>query len=86
MERSDLFDKWSVAHFSIWFLIGKSKMFTPFTFLIANVVWEIWENTDTGIQWWNDRGQTEYTGDSLLNSITDIMWGYIGFYLGNVWR
>ena len=78
-----VFDEWSIGHFSVWFLLGKTGLFNPISFLIANIAWEFWENTETGIQWWVDRGQTEYEGDSFLNSFTDILWGYAGFYLGS---
>ena len=86
-----LFDIYSVTHIShglILFMIlnyifGK-KSFNMVYFVIGwGILWEIVENTDYVLEKYrsNNQYQRNYIGDSIINSIGDILCCFIGFVI-----
>ena len=72
-------DAWSFAHGAGGFLAAKSGILTPFSFLLAHTLFELWENSEQGVQWFQNQGYPRYEGDTLTNSLGDTffaMWGY----------
>ena len=77
-------DPWSLTHAGWGFIAAKSGLFNWFTFLLAHTIFEIWENSEHGIQWFQDMGFPRYEGDTLLNSLGDTVWAMFGFWVGEM--
>ena len=86
-----LFDIYSFTHIShglILFMIlnyiFKKKSFNMVYFVIGwGILWEIVENTDYVLAKYrsNNKYQRNYIGDSIINSIGDILCCFIGFVI-----
>ena len=76
------FDGWSITHFLWGYAAAKTQLFTPITFLLAHTIFEIWENTPEGIQWFQDYGFPRYKGDTLNNTLGDTFFAMLGFFSG----
>lgn len=92
-------DPYSFSHFQhglIFFLILKwifpkmSFVWSLFISILVEVAWEVMENTEVLIQRYRENtGSTDYTGDSILNSVFDVVFCVLGFvlvkYIGKKW-
>jgi len=78
-------DPWSLTHFAWGYLFSKSNFLNPFTFLIGHTIFEIWENSSTGIAWFQKMGWPRYLGDNFTNSLGDTFWAMAGFYFGEIY-
>lgn len=84
LENKYLITKYSIGHFLlgiIWRIFSKNEKL----FLFLHSLFEIIENTPFGLEFFQrNTVWTEYTGDSLGNSIFDIIFGQLGFYIADL--
>lgn len=76
-------DVWSAVHF-LWGVCFFAVVHAGFfeTAAVA-VVWEIVENSTHGPSLWEALGVSDYTGDTLRNSATDIVFTVGGWCLAH---
>jgi len=80
------FDQYSILHLAV----GIVMYFLGFqinNWIIIHILFEIIENTETGIIFINDYLKSFWPGgkerpDSLINSIGDTFFGILGWYIG----
>lgn len=84
-----LTDSWTFIHINnafILFLLFNvffTRKITIFGTILVFVGWEVYENSNIGINLWNKNlGYSNYRGDSVINIIGDIISGLIGCYIG----
>ena len=89
-NSQQLFDWWSLSHVvhgfllygGLWIIARKAK---PTTLLIAAIciegAWEIFENTNFIIERYRNAGAVDYFGDSVINSVGDVLSMMLGFVL-----
>ena len=78
----ELIDGWSFVHFGIGYVAAKTNYFSAFSFLVAHTIFELWENSEAGVQWYQDNGFPRYKGDALLNTHGDTVWAMLGYFAG----
>ena len=83
-----LLDSWSFIHFNSMFIIFNilNLIFDIKKSIILSVIigisWELFENSNIGIKFWNKHNYPEYNGDSFINIIGDIIVDLLGIYIG----
>lgn len=85
-------DMWSLVHLTagiltcyIISLILHSPRYSWVVVPIAvllHQVWEVFENTQPGIEMWHSLGYVDYVGDSVLNTIGDTFFFTLGCAVG----
>ena len=88
MSSQDFFDIYSWSHITHGILFY--HLFSYFKFptqqiisfsIFSEILWEYIENTDYIIQKYRSHNFKNYKGDSLINSLGDILFSIIGIYL-----
>ncbi len=70
----------------LWLILRRASLGSRFVIATAiEAAWEIAENTDTIIDRYREATiALDYYGDSILNSVADIAWMWVGFVLARV--
>ncbi len=70
----------------LWLILRRASLGSRLVIATAvEAVWEIAENTDAVIQRYREATiALDYYGDSVLNSVADIAWMWVGFVLARV--
>ena len=84
-----LIDEWSLAHFmSGFYLKSKFKNINFKMMLFIGILWELFEKTPLSVKLFDFLGpiagvedDASYTGDSLINSISDVVFYVFGWKL-----
>jgi len=81
-NSNHLFDEWTIIHFinGVLFKI-LFPYITVFQFLLLHILFEIYENSSIGKKLANYTSNYFYSGDSLLNSISDTLVFVLGTYI-----
>ena len=88
MSSQELFDIYSFSHITHGILFY--HFFSYFKFptqqiisysILSEILWEYIENTDYIIQKYRSHNFKNYKGDSLINSLGDILFSILGIYL-----
>jgi hypothetical protein len=78
------FDVWSVVHHLWGAYFGALLGFTAWEMLMVATAWELMENTPRGVALWVALGENNYTGDSAVNSVVDIVMTMTGWYVATL--
>jgi len=81
LEQDSLITIYSVFHFLFGFFMAISKV-DPYTVTVLHVGFELFENSSAGIQFFRQFGFRGYGGDHVLNSVADVLFGIVGYYVG----
>lgn len=75
-----------VFYFFLWLVLSRASLGSRFVIATAiETAWEIAENTDAVIQRYREATiALDYYGDSVLNSVADIAWMWVGFALARI--
>lgn len=81
-QSQHLFDRWMVSHFMHGgffyaavrgFSLTQPVLFSLVIVLVIEALWEIVENTPWVIAAYRKSGDVNYEGDSILNSVSDLL-------------
>lgn len=76
----DIFSLSHIIHGFIFYYILDSVIYA----VIIEVVWEILENSPLIINRYRKTVSVDYTGDTIINSINDVMFMLLGFFIATV--
>lgn len=87
-DSQDMFDLWTLVHFTSGLSLGLLLHTVPLSqqLMICGLIgvgWELWENSSSGIEWWQKHGHKEYAGDSTANLVTDVLVMVLGTWFIN---
>ena len=74
-------DIWSIVHhlYGSYFYSVFGCSF--YSILVIALLWELFENSQYGLLFWNRLGENDYSGDSAVNSMSDIFFTYSGWQI-----
>jgi hypothetical protein len=75
-----------VFYFFAWAIFRRASMLWRFAFaVLLEAAWEVLENTPWVIEYYrNNTVSLGYVGDSIINSVMDVVWAALGFLVA--WR
>jgi len=81
-SSNHLYDEWTIVHFINGILFKVLFPYiTLFQFLLLHTLFEIYENSSIGKKLANYTSNYLYSGDSILNSISDTIVFILGVYI-----
>jgi len=83
VRNKSLFDEWSLVHFTSGYIIGTMNIVGLIGFLGLHTLFEMWENSEVGIEYLQNFGFRIYYGDSKINILGDTISATAGFLVAN---